>query len=134
MRMRAILTISVGFIVFGSCDTVDDINQNKPNDTPFQEIQWEEDVTGQLLPWELIQNPEHTAANEIDYLDDNELVFIIKTGETVFAYPLRFMLVEVVNEDFDGALTAVTYCPITKSAIAWNRLLGGDTLLLTASG
>ena len=134
MRMRAIMTIAAGFIVFGSCDTVSDLNQDKPNDTPFQEIEWEEDVTGQLLPWELIQNPGHTPANAIDFLDDNELVFITKASGSVFAYPLRFMLIEVVNEDTDGVLTAVTYCPLTRSAIAWNRILGSDTLLLTASG
>jgi hypothetical protein len=134
MRMRAILTISVGFIFFGSCDTVDDIIHDKPNDTPFQEIQWEQDVTGQLLPWELIQNPEHTPASEIEYMNDTEMVFISKVKGYVFVYPLRFMGVEVVNEDIDGVLVAVTYCPITKSANVWNRLLESDTLLLTASG
>ena len=134
MRTIAILTFVAGFIVSGGCDTLSDSDQDNVYKDPFQPIEWEEDVTGQLLPFELIQNPGHFRANEIDYLDDNELVFISKISGSVFAYPLRFMGVEVVNENTDGVLTAVTYCPLTRSAIAWNRVLGSDTLLLTASG
>ena len=134
MRMQVILTIAVGFIVSMGCDTVNELNQDTPDDDPFQEIQWEEDVTGQLLPFDLVDNPNHAPASEIDYIDDTELIFITRYQGRVFAYPLRYMLVEVVNEDINGILTAVTYCPITKSAVAWNRLLEGDTLLLTASG
>jgi hypothetical protein len=134
MRKLAILTIAAGITFFGGCDTVTDSDQDNLYKDPFQPIEWEEDVTGQLLPFALIQNPGHFPANEIDYLDDNELVFITKTSGSVFAYPLRFMGVEVVNENIDGVLTAVTYCPLTRSAIAWNRILGSDTLLLTASG
>ena len=134
MRVRTILIIVAGIIVSGGCDPVSDSDQDNLYKDPFQPIEWEEDVTGQLLPFELIQNPGHFTANEIDYLDDNELVFITKASGTVFAYPLRFMGVEIVNENIDGVLTAVTYCPLTRSAIAWNRILGSDTLLLTASG
>lgn len=134
MSIRILLTIAVAFVVSTGCDTVDDSDQDQAYDEPFQEIEWGEDVTGQLLPWELIQNPEHTPASEIHYMDDKEMVFISKVRGSVFVYPLRFMGVEVVNEDIDGVLVAVTYCPITKSANAWNRVLGSDTLLLTASG
>ena len=134
MRIIAILAFAAGFIISGGCDTVNELSGDKPNDEPFQEIEWGEDVTGQLLPWKLIQNTLHTPANEIDYLNDTEVVLITKNNGLVFAYPLRFMLVEVVNEDLNGMLTAITYCPITQSAIAWNRILDNDTLLLTASG
>ena len=134
MRMRGLLTFVVVFIASAGCDTENDSGQDINYGEPFQEIEWGEDVTGQLLPWELIQNPEHTPASEIHYIKDTEMVFISKVEGSVFVYPLRFMLVEVVNEEIDGMLIAVTYCPITKSANAWNRILENDTLLLTASG
>ena len=44
------------------------------------------------------------------------------------------MYVEVVNTEVKGAAMAITYCPITRSGIAWNRVVGIDTMLLTASG
>jgi hypothetical protein len=132
--MRVLLAIAGAYIVSAGCDTETVSNQDKANDEPFQEIVWGQDVTGQLLPWELIQNPAHTSAGEIHYMDDNEVVLISKIKESVFVYPLRYMHVEVVNEDIEGVLLAVTYCPITKSAISWNRLIENDTLLLTASG
>ena len=134
MRMRILLNIVVAFVVSAGCDTVDNSDQDKVNDEPFLEIEWGQDVTGQLHPWELILNPEHTPASEIQYMDDNEMVFISKVKGSVKVYPLRFMHIEVVNEEIDGVLLAVTYCPITKSANAWNRLLENDTLLLTVSG
>jgi hypothetical protein len=132
--MIAIVAIVAGFIFSGACDTLSDADPGDLQKDPFQEIEWGEDVTGQLLPFELIQNHIHTPAHELDYFDDNELVFITRTSGIVYAYPLRFMHVEVVNEENDGVLTAVTYCPITRSANAWNRLMDNDTLLLTASG
>lgn len=134
MREKILLTIAFGFMLSAGCDTVNDSDQDKANENPFQEILWDQDVTGQLLPWELIQNPEHISAREIHYMDDAEMVFISKVKGSVFVYPLRFMHVEVVNEEINGMLVAVTYCPITKSANAWNRQVESDTLLLTASG
>jgi len=40
----------------------------------------------------------------------------------------------VVNTEVNGVAMAITYCPITRSGIAWNRVMGLDTMLLTASG
>jgi len=131
MKKFALAFIALG--VMHGCDTEIDPDQNE-NSGPFQEIQWGQDVTGQLQPWELIQYPEHTPASQVGYLDDEEVMLVIKLNGEIFTYPLKNMLVEVVNEERGGALAAITYCPITKSSVAFDRLLGGDTLLLTASG
>jgi hypothetical protein len=111
-----------------------DPDQDETQKEIFQEIEWEQDVTGQLHPFDLIQDPDYTSVNDLDYLDDKELVLVTRFFGELFVYPLRFMLVEVVNEEMGGIYSAITYCPITKSAVAWNRLVENDTLLLTASG
>lgn len=133
-RIGTVLSIAIGFLLSAGCDTITETENDKTNDEPFQEIEWAQDVSGQLLPWDLIQNPQHTPASEIHYMDDSETVFISKVSGSVYVYPLRFMHIEVVNEEIEGMLIAVTYCPITKSANAWNRVMESDTLLLTASG
>ena len=100
----------------------------------IKQLENQEDVSGGLNPFPLIINPSFTSVNEIDYLRDDDMVFICNTGEDVRVYAHRDMLVEVVNLELKGVAMAVTYCPITRSGIAWNRVLGLDTLLLTASG
>ena len=101
---------------------------------PFHQQRKDDEITGQLSPFELIENPAYEPIHEIEYINDNELVFISKACGLVLVYPHRNMHVEIVNEEAHGVLMAVTYCPITRSGISWNRVLGIDTLLLTASG
>lgn len=134
MKKIVLWAIAVAVVLISACDTVSDPGQNQTIIEPFQEIRWEQDVTGQLHPFDLIQDPDYSPVGELGYMDDNELVLVTRFHEEVFVYPLRFMLVEVVNEEIDGIYAAITYCPLTKSSVAWDRVVGNDTLLLTASG
>lgn len=99
-----------------------------------KQLENQEDVRGGLNPFPLIENPSFASVAEIDNLRDDAKVFISKTGGEIRVYSHRDMLVEVVNTEVNGIPMAITYCPITRSGIAWNRVLGVDTLLLTASG
>jgi hypothetical protein len=109
----------------GDTGNTDDITKQLSN---------QEHVTGALNPFKLIENPHYAPVNEINYLNDNHMVFLTRATGDVRIFPHRNMGVEVVNEDANGVLIAITYCPITKSGIIWNRVVGIDTLLLTASG
>jgi len=134
MNKTTLWALALAISIFPGCDTVNDPDQDGSSLDVFQEIQWEQDVTGQLQPWDLIQDPAHMAAGDIDFMDDSELVFVSRFQGQVYVYPLRYMLVEVVNVEVDGVYAAITYCPLTKSSVAWDRQVGNDTLLLTASG
>lgn len=94
----------------------------------------EGEISGSLNPFPLVDEPDYSLVHELDFLRDDELVFISKSCGTILVYPLRSMFVEAVNEAYNGVYMAVTYCPITRSGISINRLQGNDTLLLTASG
>jgi len=98
------------------------------------QLEEQENVTGNLNPFKLIKNPSYATVDEISHLQDDDLVFLTKASGTVKVYPYRHMLVEVVNEAENGVWMAITYCPITRSGINWDRVVGVDTLLLTASG
>jgi len=99
-----------------------------------RQLDKQEHVRGSLNPFKLIENPQYKAAREIDFLSENDFVFITKVGGDLLVYPHRYMNVEVVNDEVNGIYMAVTYCPLTRSGINWNRVVGIDTLLLTASG
>jgi len=134
MRRLMLLSVAAGILFSTACEKVVIAEKERFPGDSLQAIEWEEEVTGQLNPFDLVENRQHMIASQIEYMEDDEWVFVAKIGETVLIYPLRFMHIEVVNEDINGVLTAVTYCPITRSANAWNRILDRDTLLLTASG
>jgi len=109
----------------GDKDTTKDITQ---------ELENQEHVRGGLNPFELIENPEYAPVSEIDHLKDSDMVFLTRASGYVQVFPHRHMYVEIVNESLNGVMMAITYCPITHSGINWNRVVGLDTLLLTASG
>ena len=82
-----------------------------------------------------IDNPNFQAAGTYLNLADDELVVAVKNGGTVRAYP-HFILDwhEIVNDKVGGLSVAVTYCPLTGTAIGWNRLLDGSETTFGVSG
>lgn len=100
----------------------------------FSELISSGEVRGSLTPFDLVENPVYRAIHEVDFLNDDEFVFVSKACGYLLVYPHRSMYVEFVNESSNGVYMGVSYCPITRSGICFDRLHGGDTLLLTASG
>lgn len=75
-----------------------------------------------------IDDPQFWSAERGDeYLDDGDVVFgIVRDGEAR-AYPQRILVWhEIVNDEIAGDGIAVTYCPLTGTAQAFER---GDTEL-----
>ena len=100
----------------------------------FEQLEEQEHVRGSFNPFPLIEDPAYVSVDEADFLRTDDMVFICKIGKDIRVFSHKDMLVEVVNTELDGRPVAITYCPITRSGMAWNRVLGVDTLLLTASG
>jgi hypothetical protein len=77
-----------------------------------------------------IDNPQFTNVTNASYLNDNDLVIGLKIDGVIRAYPHPILdWHEIVNDELSGTKIALTYCPLTGSAIAWNRdgLAGGST-------
>ena len=111
-----------------------DANENRQG---LQGSGWslsEQYITGGFNPFFLYDDPDYITVDEAKHLDSTQLVLVYKSGDNVYVYPYNSMLVEVVNDVIDDKYLAITFCPQTRSGICWNRLLGEDTLLLTASG
>lgn len=80
-------------------------------------------------------NPRFIAASEASYVGDDDLVIGVKIGDEIRAYPHPILdWHEIINDDLGGTLLAITYCPLTGSGIAWNRVLGNRTTTFGVSG
>ncbi len=82
-----------------------------------------------------IDNPQFTAVSAVNYLSDNDLVVgIVYDGQAV-AYPHPILdWHEIVNDEISDKKIALTYCPLTGTAIAWDRTINGNTTTFGVSG
>ncbi|MCH9028083.1 MAG: DUF3179 domain-containing protein [Bacteroidetes bacterium] len=119
--MKTIKLISLITLAFylSSCDTVDNADVSGdwliPKDEVFDGGPGRDGIPS-------VDNPQFTDVGGSSYLLDNDLVIGIKIGGVLRAYPHPILdWHEIVNDEINGKKLAITYCPLTGSAIAWNR-------------
>ena len=80
--------------------------------------------------------PRFTAvADRDDTIADHERVVGVARGTVAKAYPLAILnWHEVVNDTLGGEPIAVTYCPLTGSAVVFDRRIGGRAHTFGVSG
>jgi len=68
-----------------------------------------------------IDEPKFLAAGDSDFLDPNDRVIGVHRNGIAKAYPIRILdWHEVVNDDFSGAATLVTYCPLCRTGMVFD--------------
>lgn len=81
-----------------------------------------------------IEEPKYQNINKVN-MHPNEPVFIQETNEGIFVYPQRILVYhEIVNEEFDGVKTSITYCPLTGSALTFDGEIDGEETTYGTSG
>jgi hypothetical protein len=82
-----------------------------------------------------ILEPRFVEASRATFLKPGDAVIGIAAAGLAKAYPLRILnWHEVVNDDIGGTPIAVTYCPLTASAVVFDRHVLGKTLSFGVSG
>jgi len=82
-----------------------------------------------------LTEPAFVPAAEAHYLDPKDRVVGLEIAGKRKAYPLRILnWHEVVNDTVGGRPVAVTYCPLTASAVVFDRGVTGKTLTFGVSG
>jgi len=82
-----------------------------------------------------VDNPQFSLATETTYLNDNDLVVGVVTDTEVKAYPHPILdWHEIVNDRIGDLSLAITYCPLTGTAIAWDRMVNGQETTFGVSG
>jgi hypothetical protein len=72
-----------------------------------------------------IDDPVFVSAADADFLADDDVVFGVARGDVVRAYPQRILVHhEIVNDRLGESPVSVTYCPLTGTAMGFDR---GDT-------
>ena len=81
------------------------------------------------------QPPRFHDIEDVDFLEEQEPVFVLELGGEARAYPLQIMVWhEIVNDTVAGVPVAVTYCPLCNSAFAHDRRHEGRVLEFGVSG
>ncbi len=79
--------------------------------------------------------PQFQAASQVTFLSSTDLVVGIRVGDTVRGYPhIVLDWHEIANDQIAQSFYAVTYCPLTGSAIGWNRKIDGSVTTFGVSG
>ncbi len=82
-----------------------------------------------------IDLPKFVASDEISLLTDQELVVSVTSGGKTRAYPLRILnWHEIVNDHIGDDYFVVTYCPLCRTAMVFDRKFGDDILSFGVSG
>ena len=82
-----------------------------------------------------LDNPETSGINDINYLLDDDLVVGYSFNGEYRAYPHKILdWHEIVNDNLKGSPLAVTYCPLTGTGIAWDRMIQGSETTFGVSG
>ena len=82
-----------------------------------------------------LTNPPMISAAEVAYLNDNDLVIAIKTDSEIRVYPHSILdWHEIINDGMGSTKYSITYCPLTGSGMAWNRVIDGQETTFGVSG
>ena len=82
-----------------------------------------------------INQPNFIDLEKVDFLRNDELVIMVKTGPDIKIYPHRIMdFHEVVNDALDAVKFSLTFCPISGTAVAWERETSGVVNIFSVSG
>lgn len=126
-------------VLVASCTS--NINENNSDSTLDSEIKTTSDGIKYIIhPSDLksggppkdgipaIDNPKYVTVDEADqWIQDNELVLVIRHKNITRAYPLQIMVWhEIVNDKIAGDPILITYCPLCGSGIAYERAINID--------
>ena len=82
-----------------------------------------------------LSNPIFVSLDQISYLSDEDLVIGFSHDGEYRAYPHNILdWHEIINDDLKGAKIAITYCPLTGTGIAWDRVIQGTETTFGVSG
>lgn len=82
-----------------------------------------------------LTEPAFIAAKAADYLKSKDEVIGVAIGGQARAYPLKVMnWHEIVNDVVGGKPIMVTYCPLCRSALVFDRLIDGQVRDFGVSG
>ncbi|MEM6697053.1 MAG: DUF3179 domain-containing protein [Bacteroidota bacterium] len=82
-----------------------------------------------------IDNPAFINVSDVDFLSDDDLVVGVKVEDEIRVYPHIILdWHEIVNDQLEDLALCLNYCPLTGTAIGWNRTIDGRVTTFGVSG
>ena len=77
-----------------------------------------------------IDDPPYTTAGEAGWLNSNDLIIgYVADDSQAYAYPARILdQHEIVNDELGGRAVLISFCPLCRSGIVYDRVLDGRLL------
>jgi hypothetical protein len=76
-----------------------------------------------------IDDPVYGDLTAGDWLDPDDLVMGYVAGTQPYAYPFKILnFHEIVNDELGGVPVLISYCPLCRSAIVYDRRVAGEVL------
>jgi hypothetical protein len=76
-----------------------------------------------------IDSPVYGSQEQGDWLESDDLVVGYVTVDNAYAYPFKILNYhEIINDSVDGVPILVSYCPLCRSAVVYDRRVDGTDL------
>lgn len=133
-KLKKYIFFSIIITLTACSNNVFDEIENTTEENPWINVE-KPYPTGENGLFPLHINPIYKSVNEFSNLKDDDKVAIVSYQNEIKVYPYLYTnRYEIVNDSIGNYFYAVSYCPQTKSAINFNRIVQNDTLDLVASG
>ena len=147
MNNRGLKLFFVGVLLVGCSGSGDDMvsnpsgNSTMPNPDNGNNTQWlipiEEVVDGgpgkDGIP--SIDEPNFVHVQSAQFLENEDLVVGVLTRDGYRAYPHKILdWHEIVNDEINGKVETINYCPLTGTAFGWNGVFENETTTFGVSG
>lgn len=134
MRTKAYLIFTSIMLIMIGCDNLSTDSANVSGEWLIPKDQIFDGGPGKDgIP--ALTNPQFASVSSTNYLKNDDLVLIIKIGNEIRIYPHPILdWHEIINDEISGTKFAITYCPLTGSGIAWNRVINGKETTFGVSG
>lgn len=82
-----------------------------------------------------IRDPKFDRASDVDFLEPDEPVLVLRVGDVERAYPVQILIWhEIANDTIGDVPVVVSYCPLCNSALAFDRRVADRVLTFGVSG
>lgn len=82
-----------------------------------------------------IDYPKFVSARDAGFLSDDEIGLGLKIGNDIRFYPYQTLVWhEIVNDEVNKVPVAVTYCPLCRTGVVYERTVDGETVEFGVSG
>ncbi len=133
--MKNILYIFFSVLFLISCSDNDPLQNTGNNQEEYGWSVPKEKIRGSFNPFPLVLDPDMIKTKNINFILEDSRIALISFNDEIRAYPYEFVSkYEAVNDRIGNMEYTLSFCPITKSGIAFDRNFSNKKLILKASG